>query len=69
MGLKVAKSRREVVDPNEGFLQKLREFEAQMKKPRQIAMICQSAKLPLCKSHFSSSSSEDLMEKQRSVDV
>lgn len=69
--LQIVKSRREVVDPNEGFLKRLKEFEKQQRR-KSIAMVCHSAKifcLPSKLSTSSSSSSEDLLERRRSVDI
>lgn len=70
MSLQILKNRREVVDPNEGFLQKLREYEKQLQK-HFIEITCLSAKLPeSCRIlSDSSSSSEDLLEKRRSVGI
>ena len=70
MSLDIAKLRREIVDPNVGFLQKLHDFEKKMKK-KSLELFCLSAKIPEYKREFSSSSSssEDLMEKQRSLNI
>ena len=65
----ITKSRREVVDPNEGFMQKLEDLDNKMKQ-HLIAEMVQSTKVVVPQlSIDSSSSSEDLMERQRSVDI
>lgn len=70
MSLEILKDRREIVDPNEGFLQKLKEYEKQLQK-HVYEIICLSAKLPESSRILSdsSSSSEDLLEKRRSVGI
>jgi protein-tyrosine phosphatase len=68
LAFSITKSRREVVDPNEGFIQKLEDLEEKMKQ-NSIHEMVQSTKVITQKFSDSSSSSEDLMERQRSVDI
>lgn len=70
MALTISKSRREIVDPNEGFMQKLKEFEDQLfEHPTDQTYAVSTKILPSVRFSDSSSSSEDLMERRRSVDI
>lgn len=71
--LRLAKTRREVVDPNEGFLQKLEEFETEQYNKKSLSLIFKTHKsLVDAEGELlsnSSSSSEDLMERRSSIDL
>lgn len=71
--LRLAKTRREVVDPNEGFLQKLEEFETEQYNKKSLSLIFKSKKSIVDSEgqllSNSSSSSEDLMERRSSIDL
>lgn len=70
--LDIAKDRREIVDPNDGFLKKLEEYEGKQYRSVATDLQCESAKLiiqPMRFSSDSSTSSEDLMEKRPTIDI
>jgi protein-tyrosine phosphatase len=71
IALRLAKTRREVVDPNEGFLRKLEEYETELYNKKSLSLILKSHNLSIVKEDnlVYSSSSEDLMETKSSIDI
>jgi protein-tyrosine phosphatase len=71
IAFRLAKTRREVVDPNEGFLKKLEEYETELYDKKSLSLILKSHKLSTFKDDnlVYSSSSEDLMETKSSIDI
>lgn len=77
----IVKMRREIIDPNDGFLSKLRDYEGkQYKLKRTITLLDESPSVRITEvnedefsqesdSEDSSSSSEDLMERKYSIDI
>lgn len=70
----IVKHRREIVDPNEGFISKLKEYEGKQYKLRRLSMFKSTSKISEVdeftdfsesENEGSGSSSEDLMEMQR----
>jgi hypothetical protein len=71
IAFRLAKTRREVVDPNEGFLKKLEEYETELYNKKSLSLILKSHKSSIVKDDnlVYSSSSEDLMETKSSIEI
>jgi len=64
----ILKIRREIIDPNPGFLQKLKDFEGKQYQAKE-KIFASSKFLPAPGDLSDSDTSEDLMEKKTSIDV
>ena len=69
---KITKLRRDIIDPNEGFIKKLKEYEGKQYKLKRTITVCSEDKInesdefsEFSDSDESSTSSEDLMDKRR----
>lgn len=69
----IVKARRDIIDPNEGFIQKLKNYEGKQYKIKRTDTVISGDEIVEANeenSSFShSSSSEDLMERKYSIDI
>ena len=75
LAFKIVKARREIIDPNEGFVKKLAEYDGKQYKLKRTITLKEGEDLIDERdelsdfSQASSSSSEDLMERRNSFDL